>query len=139
MPEQRLREVEALRYLYLADRKRRQRIPSMPFRRSPASRLPTGRKKLLVLASFFPGRDGKIFAGACHGHKYPGLLDDWAITVKPHPYLPVVDRLTDLLGPKINKIRFADGPLALELKPGVTVLAANSTTAALRRQFLTCR
>lgn len=136
MPEQRLREVEALRYLYLADRKKEAANPINAIPQEPGEPLADGpEKKLLVLASFFRGETEnlcRVLATAINS----GLLDDWAITVKPHPYLPVVDRLTDLLGPKINKIRFADGPLALELKPGVTVLAANSTTAALEAAIL---
>lgn len=136
MPKPRLREVEALRYLYLADRKQQAANPANAIPQEPGEPLADGpEKKLLVLASFFPGETENLCQVLATAMK-SGLLDGWAVTVKPHPYLPVVEHLTDLLGPKINKIRFADGPLALELGPGVTVLAANSTTAALEAAIL---
>lgn len=134
MPPSRLRQVEALRYLYLAERKKVVAQNVIPA--EPGEPLDDGpRKKLLVLASFFEGETEnlcKVLAEAIRR----GLLDDWEITVKPHPYLPVRERLGELLGPEADKLRHADGPLALVLKPGVTVLAANSTTAALEAAIL---
>ncbi|MDE7241692.1 MAG: hypothetical protein K2N62_07435 [Desulfovibrio sp.] len=131
MPRERLGEVEALRYLYLAGHAH-----------SPASEAGTlppepgepvdGRpgKRLLLLTSFF--RDEtvahlRLFA-ACWRE---GLLTGWSITIKPHPYLPVRELLQDLLGADAAHVRISDAPLALELAPGVTVWAANSTTASL--------
>ena len=119
MPPERLGEVEALRYLYLA---------ADPARtESPAT---TAAKRLLVLTSFFSDETEAhlaLLARAVHA----GLLEGWELTVKPHPYLPVADRLRALLGRRMTGVRLADGPIAGELRPGVLVWASNSTTAAL--------
>lgn len=122
MPPQRLGEVEALRYLYLA------RTPAQT--ESVASAAPAAARRLLVLTSFFSEETEAhlaLLARAVHA----GLLDGWELAVKPHPYLPVADRLRALLGRRMCGVRLADGPIADELRPGVLVWASNSTTAAL--------
>lgn len=134
MPPERLRKVEALRYLYLAERKKLAPANTIPG--EPGEPLADGpERKFLVLASFFRGETEnlcRVLAAAIQR----GLLDGWEITVKPHPYLPVKALLDELLGARAAKLRYADGPLALVLRPGVTVLAANSTTAALEAAIL---
>lgn len=119
MPPQRLDAVEALRYLYLA---------GAPLR--VAGPAPATARRLLVLTSFFSDETEAhlaLLARAVHA----GLLEGWELAVKPHPYLPVADRLSALLGRRMKGMRLADGPIADELRPGVLVWASNSTTAAL--------
>ncbi|MGE9985417.1 TIGR04326 family surface carbohydrate biosynthesis protein [Desulfovibrio sp. SGI.169] len=119
MPPERLGEVEALRYLYLA---------GAPGRSESATATPA--RRLLVLTSFFSDETEAhlaLLARAAHA----GLLDGWELAVKPHPYLPVAERLRALLGRRMRDVRLADGPIADELRPGVLVWASNSTTAAL--------
>ena len=126
MPPERLGEVEALRYLYLADAAPAQTEAPDPAPTTPAG----GLKRLLVLTSFFNDETEAhlvLLARAVHA----GLLEGWDIVVKPHPYLPVEERLRALLGRRMREIRLADGPIAEQLRPGVTVWASNSTTAAL--------
>lgn len=131
MPPERLGEVEALRYLYLAghDSPPRPEAASLP----PEPGQPVdGRpgRRLLLLTSFFRDETEahlRLFARCWR----EGLLEGWNITVKPHPYLPVQELLRDLLGDGAESVRLSDAPLALALAPGVTVWASNSTTAAL--------
>ena len=135
-PKERLRQVEALRYLYLGGKSVGQpsRFSQLP--PDPGEPLAApGRKRLLVLASFFAGETGDLCEILARAYK-SGLLGDFSVTVKPHPYLPVHERLEALLGPDFDKLRFASGPLATELVPGVAVLAANSTTAAVEAAVL---
>ncbi|WP_165077440.1 MULTISPECIES: TIGR04326 family surface carbohydrate biosynthesis protein [unclassified Desulfovibrio] len=131
MPPARLGEVEALRYLYLAQHK-----PSAPPKEEalpPQAGEPVdGRHgpRLLLLTSFFRDETEahlRLFA-RCYQQ---GLLEGWNITVKPHPYLPVEDMLRGLLGADAEKVRISSAPLALALAPGVMVWTSNSTTAAL--------
>lgn len=117
MPPQRLGQVEALRYLYLAH---------TPAAKEPA--LPP--RRLLVVTSFFRDETEAhlaLLARALH----EGLLDGYDLAVKPHPYLPVQERLRALLGPRARDVRLADGAIADELRPGTLVWASNSTTVAL--------
>lgn len=131
MPPERLGEVEALRYLYLAEHKRGGQPVEDAF--PPQAGEPVdGRpgKRLLLLTSFFRDETEahlRLFA-ACWRE---GLLTGWNITVKPHPYLPVQELLQALLGADAPRVRISDAPLALELNPGVTVWTSNSTTASL--------
>ena len=132
MPAERLGEVEALRYLYLAEHKRSGH-PDVEDALPPQAGEPVdGRpgKRLLLLTSFFPDETEahlRLFA-ACWRD---GLLAGWNITVKPHPYLPVREFFQELLGADAARVRISDAPLALELVPGVTVWTSNSTTASL--------
>lgn len=58
-------------------------------------------------------------------------MDGYELVVKPHPYLPVRERLRALLGRRAKEVRLAEGAIAEELLPGTLVWASNSTTAAL--------
>ncbi|MDD4701792.1 MAG: hypothetical protein PHI96_06180 [Desulfovibrio sp.] len=146
MPPQRLGEVEALRYLYLAENAgavpqstasvtpegpavpgEDPAAPAVPGRGEAASAQP---KRLLAVTSFFRDETEAhlvLLARALHA----GLLDGWQIVVKPHPYLPVEERLRALLGRRASEVRVALGAIGEELVPGVVVWSSNSTTVAL--------
>ena len=121
LPGKRLGEVEALRYLYLAEKGGEQ---AQPEDAAPA------RRQLLAVTSFFADETEAhlaLLARSLHA----GLLEGWDIRVKPHPYLPVKERLAALLGRRANEVQIVDGPIADQLSPGVVVWASNSTTVAL--------
>lgn len=132
MPPERLGQVEALRYLYLAEG-RHPAAPGAPDA-VPSQAGACGNaapvRRLLLLTSFFRDETEahlQLFA-RCFQR---GLLAGWEITVKPHPYLPVEGLVRELLGADAGCVQISDAPLALALAPGVTVWTSNSTTAAL--------
>ena len=123
VPAERLGEVEALRYLYLADSSGQ----SSDAADNSASAAP---RRLLAVTSFFADETEAhlaLLARSLHA----GLLDGWEIRVKPHPYLPVQERLNALLGRRAQDVQVVDGPIADQLAAGVVVWASNSTTVAL--------
>ena len=127
MPQSRLCQVEALRYLYLHGA-----ATSSPASSHPPARGATASRHLLVLTSFFADET------TAHLHLLEqamraGLLDGWRVTLKPHPYLPVDGWLRDLPEATLARVqlRLADGSIADCLRQDVIVWAANSTTAAL--------
>ena len=123
VPAERLGEVEALRYLYLAHNDA-QNATAASHNSTPAPR------RLLAVTSFFADETEAhlaLLARSLHA----GLLDGWEIRVKPHPYLPVQERLHALLGRRALDVQVVDGPIADQLAPGVVVWASNSTTVAL--------
>lgn len=125
LPEDRFVPIEALRYLYL-------RRPAAEPDESIATLdlcTPCSRH-LLVLTSFFTDETEAHLALLAKAVQ-AGFLDRWDVTIKPHPYLPVADRLYELLGEQAARIRLADGPMNDYLRTGVTVWTSNSTTAAL--------
>ena len=131
LPGKRLGEVEALRYLYLAESGDTavQADPMQAERAQPDSSAPAHRQ-LLAVTSFFADETEAhlaLLARALHA----GLLDGWDIRVKPHPYLPVQERLKALLGRRASEVQIVDGPIADQFTPGVVVWASNSTTVAL--------
>lgn len=119
MPPKHLQKVEALRYLYLASMKRPQLT----------------QKRLLVLTSFFA--DETFY----HLHLLKevleaGLLADWKVELKPHPYL-AVDSWLQTLKPELrNGIQLSARPLPELLERGPCVWASNSTTAALEAAYM---
>ena len=117
VPESRLHQVEALRYLYLAGTKRKGNVHQ-------------GIRQLLVLTGFFNDEVHAHLVLLARAMR-AGILDDWRVTVKPHPYLPVDKLLRRLLGAQAEAIRQTDEALGQLFSPGVTVWASNSTTAAL--------
>ena len=124
LPPERLGEVEALRYLYLA--KGAQPQPAADGADVAVPQL----RRLLAVTSFFADETEAhlaLLARSLHA----GLLDGWDIRVKPHPYLPVKERLKALLGRRASEVQIVDGPIADQLTPGVLVWSSNSTTAAL--------
>jgi len=126
LPGKRLGEVEALRYLYLAEKGEEQAQTSQTQTENAAP----ARRQLLAVTSFFADETEAhlaLLARALHA----GLLDGWSIRVKPHPYLPVQERLKALLSRRANEVQIVDGPIADQLTPGVVVWASNSTTVAL--------
>lgn len=138
MPPEILGEVEALRYLYLAeaDMPNRQTADAPDKADGLGGPLASnalqaaGSKRLLVVTSFFQDETEAhlvLLARALH----TGLLDGWSVAVKAHPYLPVRERLRALLGRRTGEVRLAEGAIAGELKSGVLVWASNSTTVAL--------
>lgn len=124
VPPERLGEVEALRYLYLANNNVQNASTAASHDATPAPR------RLLAVTSFFADETEAhlaLLARSLHA----GLLDGWEIRVKPHPYLPVQERLKALLGRRAQDVQVVDGPIADQLAPGVVVWASNSTTVAL--------
>ena len=122
MPKDRTALVEALRYLYLAPK------PDETAPEAPAK--PT---RLLVVTSFFADETDAHLATLAASAK-AGILDGWEVLVKPHPYLPVAERLKALYG-TAEPPRVADGPIGNFLTPGTVVWASNSTTVALEAAF----
>lgn len=120
VPESRLGQMEALRYLYLAKDAAERTATSVS---APP-------RELLVLTSFFRDETFAHLALLARAAQ-EGLLHGWDITLKAHPYLPAQELLQHFPGEWSKDIRIADGGIAPLLKPGVLVWAANSTTAAL--------
>lgn len=121
MPEDRAALVEALRYLYLA--------PTS----GEAPETPVKPTRLLVVTSFFADETDAHLATLAACAK-AGVLDDWQVMVKPHPYLPVVERLKTLYG-SAEPPKVVDGAIGKFLTPGTVVWASNSTTVALEAAF----
>ena len=113
-PEQ-LGVVEALRYMYLAGE-------------APAHAV-AGEKGLLVVTSFFADETDAHLALLAQAVEN-GILDGLRICVKPHPYLPVEERLVRLF-PGGRAPEIVHRPVMELLVPGVVVWASNSTTVAL--------
>jgi surface carbohydrate biosynthesis protein (TIGR04326 family) len=113
-PEQ-LGMLEALRYMYLAGE-------------GPANPV-DGEKCLLVVTSFFADETDAHLAVLARAAK-DGVLDGMRVCVKPHPYLPVEERLARLF-PHGGAPEIVHRPVAELLVPGTIVWASNSTTAAL--------
>ena len=126
LPDKRLGEVEALRYLYLAENSG---ASGHPEHAQPESEAPA-RRQLLAVTSFFADETEAHLALLARALN-AGLLDGWDIRVKPHPYLPVQERLKALLGRRASEVQVVEGPIADQLTPGVVVWASNSTTVAL--------
>lgn len=115
LPPEKIGMIEALRYMYLYR-------PDGPCLPQP----PKGR--LLIVTSFFADEVAdhmRVLADAFHA----GLLVDWQVTLKAHPYLAVDSYLEDLL--QGHNFQLSTAPIGDLLKPGVMVWASNSTTVAL--------
>lgn len=121
MPEDRAALVEALRYLYLA--------PTS----GDAPEQPVKPTRLLVVTSFFVDETDAHLKTLAASAK-AGVLDGWEVVVKPHPYLPVVERLKNLYG-SAEPPKVVDGAIGNFLTPGTVVWASNSTTVALEAAF----
>lgn len=119
-PKARLGVVEALRYMYLAGRERRT--------------VPPTERRLLVVTSFFADEVDdhlRVLAEAARAC----VLDGWRVTVKPHPYLGVEERLARLY-PGGDRPDISNAPIGDMLTPGTVVWASNSTTVALEAAVL---
>ena len=143
--------MEALRYLYLAESPRGATTPGAHAESSSATSssgpgslagqeveaagasgsVAAGQpRRLLVVTSFFKDETEAhlvLLARALHAD----VLKGWQLVVKPHPYLPVEERLRALLGRRASEVRIAQGAIGEELAPGVVVWSSNSTTVAL--------
>ena len=88
-------------------------------------------RSLMNVPFFSPSKeqDAEVAASA-----KAGTLDGWEVVVKPHPYLPVVERLKNLYGGAAPP-SVVDGPIGNFLTPGTVVWASNSTTVALEAAF----
>ena len=88
-------------------------------------------RSLMNVPFFSPSKeqDAEVAASA-----KAGTLDGWEVVVKPHPYLPVVERLKNLYG-GAEPPSVVDGPIGNFLTPGTVVWASNSTTVALEAAF----
>ncbi len=135
-PASRLHLVEALRYLYLAGTENGTETEATE-NASEADRRPDRSYRLLLVTSFFADETDAhlaVLAAAARS----GILDGWEIVVKPHPYLPVAERLArlfpvlapaDMAAASIPRVE--EGPIGTFLTPGTVVWASNSTTVAL--------
>lgn len=146
-PEGRTRVVEALRYLYLAAPGTGGDTVAADRNTPPADGIGPARR-LLVVTSFFADETEahlRLLAAAVRA----GALNGWDIVVKPHPYLPVGERLRRLFSADSGESRPAsqtparpapvprtvEGPIGDFLLPGVVVWASNSTTVALEAAY----
>ncbi len=122
VPQGRLGQIEALRYLYLS--KLREEGRGRPWS-----------SRLLVVTSFFADETEahlRLLAGCLKA----GVLDAASVTVKPHPYLPVERSLERLLGPEAKTLRISTAPMPRELEDRPMVWASNSTTAVLEAALM---
>ncbi|EGY25580.1 hypothetical protein DA2_2188 [Desulfovibrio sp. A2] len=138
MPAERLGEIEALRYLYLAD------VAAVPTASATVSATASaidlgdtpGKPTLLIVTSFFIDETDNqldVLAAAARA----GTLDGYDVVVKPHPNLPVEGRLAARF-PGGGAPRVVNTPVAQLLVPGphgLVVWAANSTTVALEAAY----
>lgn len=129
MPESRLAQVEALRYLYLAKTRTAGKPSALPPDEGKPVEPPAPRR-MLVVTSFFRDETQAHLALVKECMR-TGILDEWQITLKAHPYLHPGEWLESLEKEQRTRIYVSAQPLALELTPGTTVWASNSTTAAL--------
>jgi surface carbohydrate biosynthesis protein (TIGR04326 family) len=113
-PEQ-LGMTEALRYMHLAD--------------TGPAHAGDGEKRLLLVTGFFADETDAQLAVLAQAAGQ-GFLDGMRVCVKPHPYLPVEERLARLF-PQGGLPEILDRPVGELLVPGTVVWASNSTTAAL--------
>lgn len=128
MPSNRLIEVEALRYLYLSEKKDKKPQDILP--PEPGEPLASEGKRLLVLTSFFKDETSahlELFARALAAKLFTG----WQLVLKPHPYLLPGAWLENLPKEDRDKLRVSHSPLSLELTQGTSIWASNSTTASL--------
>jgi surface carbohydrate biosynthesis protein (TIGR04326 family) len=88
-----------------------------------------GEKRLLLVTSFFADETDAHLAVLAQAAK-DGILEGMRVCIKPHPYLPVGERLARLF-PQGGAPEIVDRPVGELLVPGTLVWASNSTTAAL--------
>jgi surface carbohydrate biosynthesis protein (TIGR04326 family) len=110
-----LEMLEALRYMHLAD--------------TGPEHATDGAKGLLLVTSFFADETDAHLAVLTQAAR-DGVLEGIRVYIKPHPYLPVEERLARLF-PQGGAPEIVDRPVGELLVPGVFVWASNSTTAAL--------
>ncbi|MEG1610954.1 MAG: hypothetical protein RR317_07200, partial [Bilophila sp.] len=127
MPPERAELVEALRYLYLAPSQDKQ--PESGTKREDTPR------RLLIVTSFFAD-ETSAHLNTLAAASRAGVLDGWDVLVKPHPYLPVAERLQKLFAGDTHPVpQLVDGAIGTFLTQGTVVWASNSTTVALEAAF----
>lgn len=119
VPQERLTMVEALRYLYLADK---------------VASATSFARHILVVTSFFADETEAHIRLLADCLKQ-GLLTAEEITIKPHPYLPVEPLLATYLG-DAPKPEVTNTPLPEMLASHPIVWASNSTTAVLEAALM---
>lgn len=129
LPKDRLMVVEALRYLYLA---KASRNPNKDAVDLSCHEHPT---PMLIVTSFFRDETAFHLELALEAMS-AGLLADYQITLKPHPYL-AVDCWLNSLDPEFkSRITVSSHSLDKELAKNQIVWASNSTTASLEAAYL---
>lgn len=124
LPPDRMGMIEALRYMYLYEAMQGAAQPHAQTEQSS----PPAKPRLLIVTSFFADEVAdhmRVLADACRA----GLLADWQVTLKAHPYLSVDSYLQELL-PE-HDFCLSTAPIGSLLTPGTLVWASNSTTVAL--------
>ncbi|MEG2172119.1 MAG: hypothetical protein RRY29_02525 [Desulfovibrionaceae bacterium] len=115
LPPARMGMIEALRYMYLY----RPEGPCPP---------QTVQGRLLIVTSFFADEVAdhmRVLADVHHA----GMLKNWQVTLKAHPYLAVDDYLHRLMPD--HTFTLSTAPIGDLLTSGTMVWASNSTTVAL--------
>lgn len=153
MPQERAGLVEALRYLYLAPSPEKAASKETASKEAASKEAAleemateemateemtideTPPRRLLIVTSFFADEtDAHLNTLAAASRA--GALADWDVIVKPHPYLPVAQRLQKLFaGSSCPAPQIVDGAIGTFLTPGTVVWASNSTTVALEAAF----
>lgn len=129
MPEERVRTLSALRYLYLSDNKADDNQITLPA--DPGMPVEMHEKKsLLVLTSFFEDETDAHLKLLGKTLEY-GLFKNWKITIKPHPYLAVEKWLEKLPAFLEKKIVVSESPLPMLLHNRPFVWASNSTSSSV--------
>lgn len=130
-PENRLIQLEALRYLYLSENMPDAARGNDAFYGDGEPVEPSAPKgHLLVLTSFFADETGAHLE-LLRKSMEAGIFDGWQISIKPHPVLSVVPWLNGLPEEMRKKIMLLDTPLPILLQTQALVWTSNSTTAAL--------
>lgn len=135
MPQERRRVLEALRYEYLAQSSLKEDSATEWVPPQPGEPLEPIGRRLLVLTSFFKD-ETEAHLELLHGSLAAGLLEEWQIVIKPHPYLAVEEWRSSLPANFQKKIEIIATPLSLALAEGGLVWTSNSTTAALEAALL---
>lgn len=131
VPESRLIQLEALRYLYLAKNKAAEEKSGEDFLRGGKPLEPFApRGHILVLTSFFAD-ETEAHLDLLHKAMAAGVFEGWQISIKPHPVLSVRPWLNGLPEETRKKIMLLDEPLAILLEGQELVWTSNSTTASL--------
>ena len=129
MPAERVRELSALRYLYLSENDTgdiENELPPDPG--SPVEML--SKKNLLVLTGFFED-ETRAHLNLLIRALEKGVLDGWQITIKSHPCLGVEKWLKKIPPSHKRQMQINSSPLPMLLKKGFFIWTSNSTTAAL--------
>ncbi len=126
MPPERATIVEALRYLYLAP-------ASAPSTTATVSSDDTPRRLLVVTSYFADETDAHLATLAAAANA--GILNGWDVMIKPHPWLPVQDRLQRLYTTAAIPPPIVEGTIGSFLTSGTVVWASNSTTVALEAAY----